>query len=178
MLHTQLVRNLAQAFQRVRILPKHATGFIAHGVDQKVRMNMVCVKVCADEYLAVGPGSGCKLLCQIMRPLRCDVFVGMEGLGVVIKPDRAFFVMQFSGCQKFLIGGTRVAVLPAHEFNTAVFQRFCVLLCITGDFAQRRFALRFVAYVVYSCHLTAAPTLPAAECRCSFSPAHALRRQG
>ena len=93
MLHTQLVRNLAQALQRVRVLPEHSTGFIAHGVDQKVRMNVVGVEVRADEHLAVGPGSRRKLLRQIMRLLRCDVFVGMEGLGVVVKPDRAFFVM-------------------------------------------------------------------------------------
>ena len=93
MLYTQLVRNLAQALQRVRVLSEHEAGFIAHGVDQKVRMNMVGVKVRTDEHFAVRPGSRSKLLRQIMCLLRCDVFVGMERLGVVIKPDRAFFVM-------------------------------------------------------------------------------------
>ena len=79
------IADQPQRLQRVGILPKLPSGFKAHGVDDQVTMDMVGVAMGGDEDFRTGPGSDCKLLCNLVSLPGRDVLRGFEGLHILIE---------------------------------------------------------------------------------------------
>lgn len=79
------IADQPQRLQRVGILPELPPGFKAHGVDDEVTMDMVGVAVGGDEDFRTGPGSDCKLLCNLVSLPGRDVLRGFEGLHILIE---------------------------------------------------------------------------------------------
>lgn len=73
MCHADIITDQPQEPQRVRILPKLQTGFEVYGVDDEVAMDMVSIAVGGDKNLRAGPGTGSKVLCNLMGLLGCDI---------------------------------------------------------------------------------------------------------
>ena len=86
-LHTQFVRCMAQCHEAFLITVVLEAGFIAHGVDHEMGVDMFPVRMGSNEDLIAG-----NLLCQLqgdlMRHLRGDRIVRTEGLNhVVVHPS-------------------------------------------------------------------------------------------
>lgn len=79
------IADQPQRLQRVGILPELPPGFKAHRVDDEVTMDMVGVAVGGDEDFCTGPGSDCKLLCNLVGLPGRDVLRGFEGLHILIE---------------------------------------------------------------------------------------------
>ena len=79
------IADQPQRLQRVGILPELPPGFKAHGVDDQVTMDMVGVAVGGDEDFRTGPGSDCKLLCNLVSLPGRDVLREFEGLHILIE---------------------------------------------------------------------------------------------
>lgn len=79
------IADQPQRLQRVGILPELPPGFKAHRVDDEVTMDMVGVAVGGDEDFRTGPGSDCKLLCNLVSLPGRDVLRGLEGLHILIE---------------------------------------------------------------------------------------------
>ena len=82
---TDLITYQPQRLQCVGILPELPPGFKAHRVDNEVTMDMVGVAVGGDEDFRTGPGSDCKLLCNLVSLSGRDVLRGFEGLHILIE---------------------------------------------------------------------------------------------
>lgn len=65
-------------------------------------MDVLGIGVGSNEYLAVRPSLPSKTLGQLVRLFPSDRFLGMEGLDVVVEPDRAILVVHIPGSYEFL----------------------------------------------------------------------------
>ena len=149
MLHAKPIGELPQLPQGVGPLPEHLTILVTDGVDQKVRMDVRRVNMGGDQHLAVRPGLGSELFCNPVSESRSDRFLGMEGLGVMIKPNRTVLPVGFP-CRGELpccqLGET---VLTTDPFS------FCCLLVlhyICSDTAENSAGLMAVGNEVDRCH--------------------------
>lgn len=148
-LHAKPIGELPQLPQGVGPLPEHLSILVTDGVDQKVRMDVRRVNMGGDQHLAVRPGLGSELFRDPVGEGRRDRLLGMEGLGVMIKPNRTVLPVCFP-CRSELpccqLGET---VLPADPFS------FCclwVLHYIRSDTAENSAGLMAVGNEVDRCH--------------------------
>ena len=98
-----LIGDLPEALQSVRPLPQHLAALVADGVDDEVAVDVGGVNVCSDQHLAVRPGTGRELLCDVVGGLAVDVLIGTERLGVVVEVHRAVLVIHHPRRQEFLV---------------------------------------------------------------------------
>ena len=149
MLHAKPIGELPQPVKGVGPLPEHLSALVTDGVDQKVRMDVRRVNMGGDQHLAVRPGLGSELFRNPVGEGRSDRLLGMEGLGVMIKPNRTVLPVCFPcrgelPCR--LLGET---VLTTDQFS------FCCLLIphyIRSDTAQNSAGLMAVGNEVDRCH--------------------------
>ncbi len=149
MLHAKPIGELPQLPQGVGPLPEHFAILVADGVDQKVRMDVRRVNMGGDQHLAVRPGLGSELFRDPVGEGRSDRLLGMEGLGVMIKPNRTILPVCFP-CRGELpccqLGET---VLTTDPFS---FRCLLVLHYIRSDTAQNSAGLLAVGNEVDRCH--------------------------
>ena len=113
---TDVVTDLAQRFQCVRVLPQLFPIFKGNGVDYEMGMNMRGIAVCCNQNLMTGPCLGRKLFCNFMCLLWCDVFSGMKRLRVLIEVDAVCFAVSSFRSKELCDGITAIAVDSADEF--------------------------------------------------------------
>ena len=149
MLHTEPIGELPQLPQGVGPLPKHLSALVTDGVDQKVGMNVRCVNMGGDQHLTVWPGLGSELFCNLVSERRRDRLLGMEGLGVMIKPKRTVLPVGFPCRGELPCRQLGETVLSADPFS------FCCLLVlhyIRSDTAENSAGLLAVGNEVDRCH--------------------------
>lgn len=109
------IADLTQRLQCVGILPKLPPGFKVDGVDDEVTMDMVGVAMGGDEDFRTGPGSDCKLLCNLMGLPGRDVLRGFEGLDILVKVDAVHLSVSCLGGFELQNGIPSVTVDAADE---------------------------------------------------------------
>lgn len=109
------IADQPQRLQRVGILPKLPSGFKAHGVDDQVTMDMVGVAMGGDEDFRTGPGSDCKLLCNLVSLSGRDVLRGFEGLHILIEVNAVHLSVSCLGGFELQNGIPSVTVDAADE---------------------------------------------------------------
>ena len=73
------------------------TRLRVHGIDHKMRMNMVTIDVSGDQHLIAGEVFLCKTQSNFVRGFGCDRLVRMEGLhDVVVLSATRLAVLQLS----------------------------------------------------------------------------------
>lgn len=149
MLHAKPIGELPQLPQGVGPLPKHFSILVADGVDQKVRMDVRCVNMGGDQHLTVRPGLGSELFRDPVGEGRGDRFLGMEGLGVMIKPNRTVLPVGFPCRGELPCRQLGETVLPTDPFS---FRCLLVLHYIRSDTAQNSAGLLVVGNEIDRCH--------------------------
>ena len=112
---TDIVTDQTQKFQRVWILPKLPPGLKVYRVDDEVTMDMVGIAVGGDQDFRPRPCSGGKFQSDFMGLLGHDVFLGREGLHVLIEGDAVHLTVGCFRRFKFQNGIASVAVNAADE---------------------------------------------------------------
>ena len=107
---TQFIGQIAEPLQRSGRLAQHITVLMEHGIDDKMRVGVLDIQMGSNDHFTFRPGFLCELHGQRVSFLRRDVFRGMEGLIVVEKPHRTFFVEGLAGGNKFMEGHLRCTV--------------------------------------------------------------------
>ncbi len=90
-----IVTDQPQKLQRVGILPELPPGFKVHRVDDKVRMHMLGITVGGNQDFRTGPSTGSKFQSDFMGLLGRNVFLGREGLDILIEGDAVYLAV---GC--------------------------------------------------------------------------------
>lgn len=106
-------------------------------------MDVGGVDVGGNEHLAVRPGLLRKLQCDPMGQLPGDRLRRVEGLDVVVEPDRAVLSVHLPGGGKLLGGQPGCAVLPVHQ-PAAILHVFLTLGDILRHSTQRPCGLFFI----------------------------------
>ena len=148
-LHAKPIGELPQLPQGVGPLPKHFSILMTDGVDQKVGMDVRRVNMGGDQHLAVRPGLGSELFRNPVGEGRRDRFLGMEGLGVMIKPNRTVLPVCFPCRVELPCRQLGETVLPTDPFS------FCCLLVlhyIRRDTAENSAGLLAVGNEIDRCH--------------------------
>ena len=109
------IADQPQRLQRVGILPELPPCFKAHRVDDEVTMDMVGVAVGGDEDFRTGPGSDCKLLCNLVSLPGRDVLRGFEGLHILIEVNAVHLAVSCLGGFELQNGIHSVAVDTTDE---------------------------------------------------------------
>lgn len=135
--------------QGVGPLPEHLSILVTDGVDQKVRMDVRRVNMGGDQHLTVRPGLGSELLRDPVGERRSDRLLGMEGLGVMIKPHRTVLPVCFPCRGELPCRQLGKTVLPADPFSFGCLLR---LHHIAGDTAQNSAGLMAVGNEIDRCH--------------------------
>ena len=115
------IADQPQRLQRVGILPELPPGFKAHGVDDEVTMDMVGVAMGGDEDFRTGPGSDCKLLCNLVSLPGRDVLRGFEGLHILIEVNAVHLTVGRLGGFELQNGIPPVTVDAADELLPGLF---------------------------------------------------------
>lgn len=113
---TDVVTDLAQRFQCVRVLPQLLSVFKANGIDYEMRMNVSRITMRCNKNFMTGPGLRSKFLRDLMCLLWCDVFSGMKRLHVLIEVDAVCFAVSSFRSKELCDGITAIAVDSADEF--------------------------------------------------------------
>ena len=149
MLHAKPIGELPQPVQGVGPLPEHFAILVADGVDQKVRMDVRRVNMGGDQHLTVRPGLSRKFFRDLVSERRRDRLLGMEGLGVMIKPKRTVLPVGFPCRGELPCRQLGETVLTTDPFS------FCCLLVlhyIRSDTAENSAGLMAVGNEVDRCH--------------------------
>ena len=109
------IADQPQRLQCVGILPELPSGFKAHGVDDEVTMDMIGVTVGGDEDFRTGPGSDCKLLCNLVSLPGRDVLRGFEGLHILVEVDTVHLTVSRLGGFELQNGIPPITVDAADE---------------------------------------------------------------
>ena len=118
-LHTQLIGCTAQCHEAFLVAVVLETGFVAHGVDYEMGVDMFPVRVGGNDDLIAGD-----LLCQLQSNLMChlrgDRIVRTEGLHhVVVHPSIGASILPL-GVHKFQQGSPGHTVNPRDQGATLV----------------------------------------------------------
>ena len=97
----ELVAELPQMEQGVRMLPQLQSRFKADGIDDKVGMDVVGITMGSYQHFVPRPGLLCKFQSQLVSLLMGDVFMWREGLHILVKADALLFVPRCFGSFKF-----------------------------------------------------------------------------
>ena len=89
-------------------------GLEADGVDDEVGVDVLAVRVGGHDDLVVLPLL-CQLQCDLVRQLRCDRFLRMEGLNKVIVHAAAVFSVLQLGADELGAAGVCLAVHAGHQ---------------------------------------------------------------
>ena len=138
-LQAQLVRRFPKQFQGFLVAVVLFAGIAAHGVDYEMGMDMVSICMGCHNNLEAG-----NLLRQLesdlVRHLRGDRIVGMEGLyHVVVQPSPVAVVLLFS-VHELLKGNRRNAVDTGHQRSAIVIYLGC-LAAVIEDTTQTTYGL-------------------------------------
>ncbi len=82
-----VITDQPQILQRVGILPELPSGFKVDRVDDEMGMDVVGIAVGGDENFRTGPGTDCKLLCNLMCLPWRDILRWHEGLHILVEVD-------------------------------------------------------------------------------------------
>lgn len=110
-----IVTDQPQELQRVGALVKFPSGLEVHRVDDKVRMYMISITVGGNQDFRTGPRTDSKFQSNFMSLLGGDVFLGREGLDILIESDAVHFAMGCLGSFKLQNGIPPIAVDAADE---------------------------------------------------------------
>ncbi len=91
---------------------------------------MVSIAVGCDQHLMSRPSLGSELQCNLMGLLRCDNFLGREGLHILVEFCTLHLTIGFFGSHEFCEGILTVAVNAADQTATAA--RIIDLLILTA----------------------------------------------
>ena len=150
-LQAQLVRRFPKQFQGFLVAVVLFAGIAAHGVDYEMGMDMVSICMGCHNNLEAG-----NLLRQLesdlVRHLRGDRIVGMEGLyHVVVQPSPVAVVLLFS-VHELLKGNRRNAVDTGHQRSALVIY-LGFLAAVVENTTQTAHRLgASVFYKVNDCH--------------------------
>ena len=118
-LHTQLVGRLSQCHETVLVAMVLEAGFIAHGVDHKMIVQMLPVRMGGNDDLIAGDML-CQLQGNLMGHLRCDRIVRAEGLDhVIVHPSTCASILSL-GIHKLQQGGLGHTVDPRDQGEALV----------------------------------------------------------
>lgn len=148
-LHANPIGELPQLPQGVGPLPEHLSILVTDGVDQKVRMDVRRVNMGGDQHLTVRPGLGSELFRDPVGESRGDRFPGMEGLGVMIKPNRTVLPVGFPCRGELPCRQLGETVLTTDPFS---FRCLLVLHYIRSDTAENSAGLMAVGNEIDRCH--------------------------
>ena len=113
-LHTQLVRCTAQRHEAFLVAVVLETGFVAHGVDYEMGVDMFPVRVRSNEDL-VARDLLCQLQSDLMCHLRGDRIIGTEGLHHVVVHSSVRASVLPLGVHKFQQGSLGHTVDPRDQ---------------------------------------------------------------
>ncbi len=112
---TQLIADGTELLQGIGILAKLPPGFKVHRVDDEMAMHMVSIAVGGDLNLVTGPSTHRKFHSDLMGLLGRDLFLGREGLDILIEGDAVHFAVGCFRRFEFKNGIASVAVDTADE---------------------------------------------------------------
>lgn len=117
--HAQRVRDLAELRQVRLFKVELPAGLEADGVDDEVGVDVLAVRVGGYDDLVVLPLL-CQLQCDLMRQLRRDRFLRMEGLDeVIVHPAVVFSVLQL-GADELGAAGVCLTVHAGHQMAALI----------------------------------------------------------
>ena len=108
--HTDIVTDHPQELQGVGVLVQLQTCFEVYGVDDEVTVDMVGITVGGDEDFRTGPCTGSELQGDFMSLPVGDIFLGREGLDILVEVYSAHFSMCSLGRFKLQNGIHPIAV--------------------------------------------------------------------
>ncbi len=111
----QLIADGTELLQGIGILAKLPPGFKVHRVDDEMAMHMVSIAVGGDQDFRTGPSTGSKFRSDLMGLLGRDVFLGGEGLHILIEGDAVHLTVGGLGSFELQNGIQPVAVDTADE---------------------------------------------------------------
>ena len=112
--HADLVADLPELVQGVRVLTELLSRLKADGIDDEVGVDMPGIAVGGHLYLIPRPGLRRKLQPDGMGLGIGDVLPWGEGLDILVKVDAVHLVVGGLGGEKFREGILSVAVQPGH----------------------------------------------------------------
>ena len=87
----ELVAELPQMEQGIRVLAQFQAVLETDGVDHKVGMDVVGITMGSYQHFVPRPGLLCKFQSQLVSLLMGDVFMWREGLHILVKADAILF---------------------------------------------------------------------------------------
>lgn len=153
------------------------TGIAAHGIDHEVRVDVISVRVGCNHNLEAG-----ELLCQLqgnlVRHLRGDRIVGMEGLHhMVVHPPAGAAVLTL-GVHEFQQSNIRYAV-DAGDQGAALIGSLVGLAAVVDDAVETADCLRPLAFHKvndgHSCHRLVLRMSDSKKLTCAYASASSLR---
>ena len=96
-------------------MPQLQTSLEVYGVDDEVTVNMVGIAVGGDKNLRTGPCTGGEFQSNVMCLPVGDIFLGGEGLDILVEVDAAHFAMRCLGGFELQNGIHPIAVDTADE---------------------------------------------------------------
>ena len=113
-LHTQFVRCFPEHFQGFLVAVVLETGFVAHGVDYEMRVQMLPVRMGGNDDLVAGDLLR-QLQCDLVSHLRGDRIVRMKGLHHVVVHSSVRASILPLGIHKFQQGSLGHTVDPGDQ---------------------------------------------------------------
>ena len=113
---TELVAELPQVEQGIRMLSQFQARFKTDGVDHKVGMDVFRIAVGSHQHFVPRPGLFCKFQCQFVSLLVRDILLRGEGLHILVKADAILFVPGGLGGFEFR---NRVQTVTIHTADPA-----------------------------------------------------------
>ena len=117
MFFADLIADAAKLAQSVGILPEFLPVHEADGVDYEVGMNVPSIAVGGYLHFISRPCFLRKCSCNLMCLLGRDVFLGMEGLHILIEVDAVHFVVGSLRYQKLRDGIATITVDAADQLS-------------------------------------------------------------
>ena len=126
---TNLIAELSQPLQGIRVLAQLLAVFITDRVDNEVGMDMGCIAVGSHQNLMPRPCLLRKLLGNLMGLYRCDGFYGREGLDILIEVHAVQLVIGGFGCFEL---GNRIEAVAVDTTNQGPTGLFIPYLILSG----------------------------------------------
>lgn len=117
MSHTYLVTELAKLPQGIGGLPQLSSRFKADRVDHKVGVDMLGITVGSNQHLIPRPCLGCELQTDFVSLLIGNIFLGGEGLHILVEVDSVKLPIGGFGSHKLC---ERISTVAIHAADIAV----------------------------------------------------------
>ena len=150
-LHTQLVRCTAQCHEAFLVAVVLETGFVAHGVDHEMGVDMFPVRMGGNQDLIAGDLC-CQLQGNLMCHLRSDRIIRTEGLHHVVVHSSIRTSVLPLGIHKFQQGSLGNTV-DAGDQGTALVRNLGWPAAVGDDTVQAAHGLGLLAFrKLHDCH--------------------------